>query len=446
MKKFITLVLVLTGMVCSANADSMYIIGDGDVLGNWKTNNGLLMNTASETLFYADIVCNSTTNFSFTSQLMSTDSEWDGIKQYRLGPSSDKWGLNYVLGKTETVDVSSNNGNSFQLTEGSYRIVLNTSTNKVRVFESSTKVYILGNVVDQDWHSYAGIEMESEGNHIYTATINTNDIIDLNSSSATTINFTTLLAESEGNDDWSKIWAYRFGSTADGDNFWVTSDFYTGEELSITFPSSGDPKGFRFSSGTYKLTLDYTKMTLKINKFEKVTTNSYGFCTYVNSEPLTITDATAYYAKDNENGSATAYSISNPVAGTPMLIKGDNSKTYYFAVAASGTSLEYTNAFKAGTGDAVATSDANGYNYILNGNAFYQANGKTVAANKAYLQLSQQASARALIFEEEDVTAIHAVESVASATGNEYYDLSGRKVAQPTKGLYIVNGKKVIIK
>ena len=29
---------------------------------------------------------------------------------------------------------------------------------------------------------------------------------------------------------------------------------------------------------------------------------------------------------------------------------------------------------------------------------------------------------------------------------NSYYMLDGRRVAQPTKGLYIVNGKKVIIK
>ena len=29
---------------------------------------------------------------------------------------------------------------------------------------------------------------------------------------------------------------------------------------------------------------------------------------------------------------------------------------------------------------------------------------------------------------------------------NSVYDLQGRKVAQPTKGLYIHNGKKVVIK
>ena len=28
----------------------------------------------------------------------------------------------------------------------------------------------------------------------------------------------------------------------------------------------------------------------------------------------------------------------------------------------------------------------------------------------------------------------------------EYYNLAGQRVAQPTKGLYIINGRKVVIK
>jgi hypothetical protein len=42
-------------------------------------------------------------------------------------------------------------------------------------------------------------------------------------------------------------------------------------------------------------------------------------------------------------------------------------------------------------------------------------------------------------------TAIESVEKVASENG-VYYNIAGQRVAQPTKGLYIVNGKKVIIK
>ena len=51
----------------------------------------------------------------------------------------------------------------------------------------------------------------------------------------------------------------------------------------------------------------------------------------------------------------------------------------------------------------------------------------------------------ALNFEDSETTGINTVQS-ARVNDNAYYDLSGRRVAQPTKGLYIVNGKKVIIK
>ena len=32
------------------------------------------------------------------------------------------------------------------------------------------------------------------------------------------------------------------------------------------------------------------------------------------------------------------------------------------------------------------------------------------------------------------------------ATGNEYFNLSGQRVSMPQKGVYIKNGKKVIVK
>ena len=45
----------------------------------------------------------------------------------------------------------------------------------------------------------------------------------------------------------------------------------------------------------------------------------------------------------------------------------------------------------------------------------------------------------------DDVTAINKVEAKKVENG-VFYNLAGQQVAQPTKGLYIVNGKKVIIK
>jgi hypothetical protein len=45
-----------------------------------------------------------------------------------------------------------------------------------------------------------------------------------------------------------------------------------------------------------------------------------------------------------------------------------------------------------------------------------------------------------------ETTAINNLTPSLSKGEGEYYDLQGRKVAQPTKGLYIVNGRKVIVK
>ena len=70
---------------------------------------------------------------------------------------------------------------------------------------------------------------------------------------------------------------------------------------------------------------------------------------------------------------------------------------------------------------------------------------KTLAANKAYLHIATS-SARFLVFnfDEDNETAI---ESIGSEEGNmkeEIFDLAGRRVQKAQKGLYIVNGQKVI--
>ena len=51
----------------------------------------------------------------------------------------------------------------------------------------------------------------------------------------------------------------------------------------------------------------------------------------------------------------------------------------------------------------------------------------------------------ATVVPEEDTTGISNISRNAS-TANQYYNLAGQRVAQPTKGLYIVDGKKVVIK
>ena len=58
----------------------------------------------------------------------------------------------------------------------------------------------------------------------------------------------------------------------------------------------------------------------------------------------------------------------------------------------------------------------------------------------------QQARSFVLDFgEEEETTALTLVNSEERTVNSDIYDLQGRKVAKPTQGLYIVNGKKVLL-
>ncbi|SFW22216.1 hypothetical protein SAMN02910409_0929 [Prevotellaceae bacterium HUN156] len=77
---------------------------------------------------------------------------------------------------------------------------------------------------------------------------------------------------------------------------------------------------------------------------------------------------------------------------------------------------------------------------------FHKFNGTNVPGRKAYLLLDKTNGARELnIVFDGETTALEQVHSSESIT-HSYYDLQGRKVNAPVKGLYIVNGKKVVIK
>ena len=65
---------------------------------------------------------------------------------------------------------------------------------------------------------------------------------------------------------------------------------------------------------------------------------------------------------------------------------------------------------------------------------------------RAYFKIPEGAEAMTLTIEgDSDSMGIYAIENGQLIRSNEVYDLQGRKVKQPTKGVYIVNGKKIII-
>ena len=88
--------------------------------------------------------------------------------------------------------------------------------------------------------------------------------------------------------------------------------------------------------------------------------------------------------------------------------------------------------------------------YVLNtgtkGAGFYKlAENGTVPANKAYLVYDGAAGARDYFLFDE-TTAISAPLVNSEEVNSEVYDLQGRRVKNAAKGVYIVNGRKVVIK
>ena len=77
----------------------------------------------------------------------------------------------------------------------------------------------------------------------------------------------------------------------------------------------------------------------------------------------------------------------------------------------------------------------------------------TIPAGKAYIEVPNSAFSGSganeltISFEEDgDVTGISEMKAMRNVGRETFFDLQGRQVTQPTKGLYIVNGKKVVLK
>ncbi|MBO7295228.1 MAG: hypothetical protein J6U65_07435, partial [Bacteroidaceae bacterium] len=133
-------------------------------------------------------------------------------------------------------------------------------------------------------------------------------------------------------------------------------------------------------------------------------------------------------------------------AGTGVVLKTKNEvekgDIYNFAITTSDATADANNVLK---GDIFTTLNEATY-YSLNnvdGIGFYKYTGANLSGFRARIS-GEDADVTKLTFRFGNPTGI---EGITSAPQNEVvYDLSGRRVATPKKGLYIVNGKKVFIK
>ena len=157
-------------------------------------------------------------------------------------------------------------------------------------------------------------------------------------------------------------------------------------------------------------------------------------------------DLKAYVISNITNESVTLSTVNSAPMGTGVILKGTAGATYTIPTIAEAESIA-TNELSA----AVTTTDVEKETvYVVSGGELKLFTGTTIPAGKAYLLKSKvdEVGARSLsFFFDDETTGISNVEDAQrQLLSGDFYNLAGQRVAQPAKGLYIVNGRKVVIR
>ena len=187
-----------------------------------------------------------------------------------------------------------------------------------------------------------------------------------------------------------------------------------------------------------------------------------GFTTFASPRALDLTTAnipdglTAYKAEsvDGTTIHFTPLDQTGP-ANTGVLLAGIANTTYEIPVVASGDAVS-GNLFHVNSTGGTFSAES-GYTYYglkkpatsSDPLVFATFNPSTVAipSNKAYLMVSNTEARQLTCVFDDEATGISAtLMNSEDRIVNSIYNLAGQRVAQPTKGLYIKNGRKVIVK
>ena len=223
----------------------------------------------------------------------------------------------------------------------------------------------------------------------------------------------------------------------------TTTPATTEQILVVRLAKSSDNKGCFFGLKQITLYNGYRFATT-------ATSNIANVATFSASSPVTFSsDATAYIAINSNNTQVTLSPLNGALAaGQGAIVSKATTGDIYAYVSTEAT--DSRNNQLVGSGDATKElTDGNYYIFNKKGDdaVFSPLNNTstTLAANKAALKTAT-AGGQALTLDFGSVTGINTATTAMPAT-NATFDLSGRKVSgKLPAGLYIKNGKKLLIK
>ena len=326
---------------------------------------------------------------------------------------------------------------TIDLTAGTYKLTftVNTTENTLNlVAEKQVDYTVVGCFNNDETASFFGTAWDANNND--NNMVSNGDGTYSKTFTCVALEAGTILYKVVEGHNWDTTWGFTQSDTNPNGN----ADYAvnTAGTYDITFTFNPIDK---LSNG-YNLTCELTATPTTLAK----TISAAGYATYCSPYALDFSEVAglkAYIA--TKNGDAVKFvAVTSVPANTGVLLKGEAGDYNINVVSSSETDVK-DNLL---VGVTEETKVAAGAFVLLNGEqgvGFYKTTKEfTVGANTAYLPAID--GARTFIgFSSDTTTAIEGVNAVAKGD-NRYYNLQGQRVDAPTKGLYIVNGKKVIMK
>lgn len=238
----------------------------------------------------------------------------------------------------------------------------------------------------------------------------------------------------------------------------VSSTWYA-KNITSSYPSAA-----YYNTGSYTYTtgqsyLPYLTISY-VSSTTPVTIGTNGFTTFASPRALDLRKdnlpdgLTAYKAESVDGTKIRFTSLDQTVpANTGVLLAGTANTPYDIPVVASGDAVSGNLFHVNSTGGTFTAAGYTCYGLMKATKsddklvfATFDPSAVAIPTNKAYLMIEETGSARQLtcVFDDE-TTGLQEISNEKLVMSN-YYNLAGQRVAQPTKGLYIKNGRKVIVK
>jgi hypothetical protein len=419
MKKLLLLFLTIVGYVSTASAWSTFYLNCDD--NEWGANGSLPFTYIDFNSYYYVLSGSHVNNGDFYFRFYA---KWDGNNGgNHVMPNADKDPISSEVYSTNVVWNDPDNSRAFKIAQ-------NPSAKAVVIY----------------------IYYEDDYFHLYTEVLTT----------SSTVAYTN-------NTGWSNVYAYAYDSNGiDVLGNWPGTLIEASSNglYNIEIPSTETT--VIFNNGNNTQTNDLTVEDNKVynydggNATQSVSINEYGMSTYCSQYSLNfsnISNLKAYRIYDNNKATGELWKaeVTTVPANTGVYLEGTANGSFTVPILATASPID-DNMLVGVTSDTdINQTDGSGNtNYILTVDKatgtvdtpkFYKVNsaGNKVLANRAYLQIPTTLATREMLwFGGDEATSVNDVKVKENTVKGEVYDLQGRRVANPMKGLYIVNGKKVL--